>query len=77
MYVIIGNNIILVFFVCEMWFNLHEHSNTLLPSYRKSDICSVLNAEIESKVHLAIHTKKITMNFKSSLCLEGIRAVCL
>lgn len=37
----------------------------------------ILNAEIESKVHLAIHTKKITMNFKSSFCLEGIRAVCL
>lgn len=49
----------------------------LLPSYRESDICHLLNAEIESKVHLAIQTKQGTMNFNSSLCLEGITAACM
>lgn len=49
----------------------------LLPSYSESDICHLLNAEIERKAHLAIHTKQGTMNFNSSLCLEGITAVCL
>lgn len=36
----------------------------LLPSYRESGICHLLNAEIESKVHLAIHTKQWDYEFQ-------------